>query len=234
MAPAPDLPWVHHTDPDQLAVLVADHAAARLTALLDAQQTVVFAVSGGSTPLRFFRALSQRALAWDRVVITLVDDRAVAWDNPRSNTILVRQNLLQNASAQARFVPLTEPDGTPTDQLDWPGAIDLAHFGMGSDGHTASWFPGGDRLDEALSETGPERLPMRAAGAPEARITFSWAALRQASSAFLHFEGAAKATTIRDALAPGPVQDLPVRRLLRQNQVPITVFTDRSRPETLS
>ena len=80
MAPTPALTWVHHTDPDQLAVLVADHAAARLTTLLDAQEHVVFAVSGGSTPLRFFRALSQRSLAWDRVVITLVDDRAVAWD----------------------------------------------------------------------------------------------------------------------------------------------------------
>ena len=53
---------------------------------------------------------------------------------------------------------------------------------------------------------------MRAAGALEAPHLF-WAALRQASSAFLHFEGAAKATTI--ATLARSVHDLPVRRLLR-------------------
>jgi 6-phosphogluconolactonase len=227
-------PTVMRTDSAELAEVLADHVAERLAVVVNGQGHAVLAVSGGSTPLRFFRALSTRSLPWDRITVTLVDDRAVPHDHPRSNTILVRQNLLQHAASAARFVPLTAPDGTPLAAPDLPGPVDLAHFGMGADGHTASWFPGGDSLAAALSATGPRLLTLSAAGAPEPRVTFGWSALRQAKHAVLHFEGRDKAQTFAQACSPGPVESLPVRRLLQQADVPLTVFTDTPRPESAS
>lgn len=227
-----DLPSVVvETDAGALARRLADHVAARLTDVIAAKGQAVLAVSGGRTPLRFFEALAGRPLAWDQVTITLVDDRAVPHDNTRSNTILVRKHLLRGPAAAARFVPLTTPDGTPVASLDLPGTVDVAHFGMGTDGHTASWFPGGDHLPVALADEGPALVSLQAAGAPEPRTTFTWAALRHASHAVLHFEGKAKAQTFAEARRPGPVEALPVRRLLRQNNLPVAVFTDTPTPE---
>ena len=211
---------------DGLAKVLAERVANELTAVLAEQEEAVLAVSGGRTPVRFFQALSKVALDWSRVVVTLVDDRAVPWDSPRSNTILVRENLLVGEAAVARFVPLTEADGTVRLSVDLPGPVDVAHFGMGTDGHTASWFPEGDGLDVALADEGPDLVSLSAPGAPEPRVTFTWAALKRVRLAVLHFEGAAKAATFGRAVADGPIEALPVRRLLRQDSVPVVVHTD--------
>ena len=219
-------PVVVRTDPTALATCLAQHLVGWLDRVLADQAHAVLAVSGGRTPLRCFDALAAADLPWHRVVVTLVDDRAVPHDHPRSNTGLVRDHLLQGPAARARFVPLTTPSGRPLAALDLPGPVDLAHFGMGTDGHTASWFPGGDHLAAALAPEGPALLPLAAAGAPEPRTTFTWAALRRARHAVLHFEGVEKAATYDLACGDGPMEGLPVRRLIRQDDVPLTVFTD--------
>ena len=46
-------------------------------------------------------------------------------------------------------------------------------LGMGADMHTASLFPGADKLDEALDPRAPILVPMRAPNAPEPRVTLS-------------------------------------------------------------
>lgn len=213
-------------DAQVLAHTLAAHFAGWIDRILSDQPHAVVAVSGGRTPVKFFEALSQAALPWERVTLTLVDDRAVPHASPRSNTGLVRGHLLQGPAAHARFVPLTTASGAALAQLDLPGPVDLAHFGMGTDGHTASWFPGGDHLAAALAEDGPPLLPLTAAGAPEPRTTFTWAALRHVRHAVVHFEGPAKAATFEQARQQGPVAAFPVRRLLHQNDVPLTIFTD--------
>ncbi|MGO7373890.1 6-phosphogluconolactonase, partial [Rhizobium ruizarguesonis] len=83
-----------------------DKVAASLSAAIAARGPASIAVSGGSTPKVFFQALSTRAIAWDKVTITLVDERFVPADNARSNHLLVDANLLQNKARAARVLPL--------------------------------------------------------------------------------------------------------------------------------
>ena len=70
---------------------------------------------------------------------------------------------------------LTPELGIPQlqERIEWSLPISVLLFGMGADMHTASLFPDGDNLEEALSSNAPTLLPMRAAGALEARITLT-------------------------------------------------------------
>jgi len=216
-----------------LATRMADHVESVLSDALQARGSALLAVSGGRTPLAFFAILRARDLPWGRITVTLVDERCVPHDHERSNTAFVRRNLLQGPAAAARFVSPVTPEGAADLTLTLPSAIDLAHFGMGGDGHTASWFPGGDSLASALADEGAPLLELTAPGAPEPRVTFTWAALRSAGAAVLHYEGEEKAQVFAQALHPGPFSELPVRRIIHQDDVPMRVFTDTQSPEQL-
>ena len=217
-------------DKQQLAEALAEAVAANLKAAIAARGTASLAVSGGNTPALFFRTLSAHAdVAWDKVTITLVDERWVDDSSDRSNAKLVKANLLQGRAALAKFVPLyqggTDPDPAKTDAaltaVPWP--LDVALLGMGNDGHTASFFPGGDNLAAALTAEGPS-IAIRAPGAGEPRITLTLSQLLRARALYLQIEGEEKVTTLDKAEAEGPVDDMPVRAILRQTQTPLTIY----------
>ncbi|TIN81409.1 MAG: 6-phosphogluconolactonase, partial [Mesorhizobium sp.] len=88
--------WNGFADRQQLAAALAGHVAARLTKAITDRGTAFLAVSGGTTPAKFFAALSLIPIAWDKVTVTLVDERFVPPSSPRSNAGLVAANLLQN------------------------------------------------------------------------------------------------------------------------------------------
>ena len=217
-------------DKDQLADALAEAVAGNLKSGAKSRGAASLAVSGGSTPTRFFRALSQRDdVPWDKVTITLVDERWVDETSDRSNGRLVRANLLTGRAAAASFVPLyqggTEPDAYAAGlaQRQVPQPLDAAVLGMGNDGHTASFFPGGDTLAEALTGEGPV-VAIRAPGAGEPRVTLTLKALLAARALYLHIEGDEKVETLQRAEAEGPIEDMPVRAVLRQTQTPLTIY----------
>ena len=177
------------------------------------------AVSGGTTPKLFFETLSRIDIPWSKITITLVDERQVPETNPRSNAKLVRENLLQNRAAGAEFIPLFDnPDADKTT------ALDVVVLGMGSDGHTASLFPGGDHLSEAIDPKTEKRIvEISAPAAGEPRLTFTARALLEASLLCLHIEGQEKRKVLDLALAEGPVEAMPVRAILRSKK-PLTLY----------
>jgi len=219
-------------DKDELALALADAVATNLSTGIAVRGRAALALSGGSTPARFFRALSQRAdVDWSRVTVTLVDERWVDETSDRSNARLVKANLLQGPAAAAAFVPLwqggDEPDAAGIARANAAIAaipvLDAAILGMGNDGHTASFFPGGDTLEEALTVDGPV-LAIRAPGAGEPRVTLTLRRLVAAEALYLHIEGNEKAEVLDKALGDGDVADMPVRAILRQELKPVTVF----------
>lgn len=211
-------------DKPTLAKELAEAIADRINAAIETRGVAAIAVSGGSTPSRFFQALGKRDdIDWTKVMVTLVDERWVDELSDRSNAMLVNERMLQGPAAVARFFPLysggDEPDEAAvarTNALlaDLPEPFAAVILGMGNDGHTASFFPGGDTLDAALTGAGPT-LAIHAPGAGEPRITFTLPRLLRADGLYLHIEGEEKAAVLDDALGEGPIEDMPIRAVLR-------------------
>jgi 6-phosphogluconolactonase len=216
-----------------LALALATRVAAVLSHGIAARGAASIAVSGGSTPKAFFKALSGADLEWNKVTITLVDERFVPADNPRSNHGLASSLLLQGKAAAARFTPLYY-DAESVEKAaviasgktaDICNPFDVVILGMGNDGHTASFFPGGNKLNEALDANRQRGiLTMEAEGAGEPRLTFSFSALQDARFLALHIEGAEKATVLEKALAGRDELEMPIRAVLYRAASPVEVF----------
>lgn len=219
-------------DKPTLAKELAEAVADRIRTAIAERGVAAIAVSGGSTPARFFQALGKtKDIEWTKVIVTLVDERWVDETSDRSNALLVNEKMLQGPAAVARFFPLYSGG-------DEPGAAEIAKtnallaelpeqfaavvLGMGGDGHTASFFPGGDTLAQALTAEGPT-LAIHAPGAGEPRITFTLPRLLHTDGLYLHIEGEEKAVVLDAALGDGPVEDLPIRAVLRSG-MPVTVY----------
>lgn len=224
---------INSKDKSALAAALADSVVADLKAGLAERDAAVLVVSGGSTPKMFFAELSTRDdLDWSKVMITLVDERWVAPSSDRSNARLVMENLLQGSAKAATFVPLytggEEPSAdliAETNRLQEQASsqYDAVILGMGNDGHTASFFPGGDALMQTLTDAGPA-LAIRAPGAGEPRVTLTLPRLLNTRSLYLHIEGAEKAETLERALGDGETADMPIRAVLRQTSKKTTIY----------
>lgn len=216
-----------------LAEAMADRVAAQLAEGIAARGRASIAVSGGTTPGRFFDALSTRPIDWDKVDVTLVDERFVPQDNPRSNHALVAERLLRNRAATAQFLPLyhvaADAEEAARQASQHAGALaqpfDVVALGMGGDGHTASFFPGGNHLSEALDlATESPILTMEAEGAGETRLTFSFRRLQDARLLILHIEGQSKRDVLARAEAGGSEAEMPVRAVLFRAATEVEIY----------
>lgn len=216
-----------------LAEALADRVSAALADAVAARGKATIAVSGGSTPKAFFKSLSTRDIDWAKVTITLVDERFVPADNPRSNHLLVAENLLQGKAQAANFLPLYRQADSADEaakivsrDADALGApFDVVILGMGTDGHTASFFPGGSNLATAISAETPRGvITMEAEGAGETRLTFTFASLQDARLLVLHIEGQGKKDVLAAAEGDGPETDMPIRAVLRRAATPVDIY----------
>jgi len=220
-------------DSSTLVAALAGQVAGLLRAAIKERGRASLVVSGGSTPVPFFAALSELALDWERVVITLADERWVDPPDPESNEQLVRQHLLRNRAAAAGFVGLKTGAATALqgekecgDRLALvPRPFDALILGLGNDGHTASLFPQAARLGEALAlDSGKLCLAITPPVAPHERMTLTLPALLQSRQIILHLAGPDKRAVYERALAEGPIVEMPIRAVLRQATSPVTVF----------
>ncbi len=168
-------------DGASLATALARTVASKLRAGIDARGAAVLAVSGGSTPARFFAALSKEHLDWTKVVVTLVDERLVPPSSERSNEKLVRDALLRNEARLARFIGLYSEAGSVDAAMQADAGLslmgpvfDVVILGMGADGHTASFFPDAPNLDDLTNPAQARRvMAVDAPSGGEPRLTLT-------------------------------------------------------------
>lgn len=221
-------------DRGELARALAGAVAARLAGAIAESGRATVALSGGTTPRRFLRELSQQSIDWPRVTVTPCDERWVPPDHERSNERLVREQLLRGKAAAAKLVSLYADFADPEDAAAeigrrvgaLPRPFDAVVLGLGNDGHTASWFPGGDHLAQALDpQAAIDVLPMRAPGAGEPRITLTLPPIAAARALFLHIEGAEKQRVFAAIVrGDGALAASPLRTLLENAHARLDVY----------
>ena len=219
---------------EALAEALASGVAAVLAGAIATEGSARLAVSGGSTPRRFFEKLSVAEIDWSNVTVTLVDERWVPEDSERSNAAMLRRHLLTGPAAEARFVPFYEPSAMPEEVFDTLNdrfhpigrAFDAVILGMGTDGHTASWFPHAPGLDACIDPAAQDTIAIvHPLGMDKPRVTLTLPPVVDARFLALHIEGADKRATFEAASSGGPVADMPVRAILAAARAePLAVF----------
>ena len=204
---------------DALTAGLASTIAAELRVALTLGPATL-SVPGGTTPGPVFDALSDTDLDWARVAVLLNDERWVNGASPRSNTRLLRERLLRGKAAAATLVPLYAEAPQPEDKLaDLSDGIapylpiSVLLLGMGADMHTASLFPGADKLAQALGPDAPILMALRAAAAGEPRITLSARVLTQAKHIHILITGPEKHAALMRAQSLTP-SEAPIRAVL--------------------
>jgi len=185
------------------------------------------AVSGGSTPKQLFEYLSESDIPWQKVYITLVDERWVDSNSSDSNEYLVRNFLMKDRAKEANFIGLKNGAKHAKDGLEQckerflmlKDDFDLVILGMGEDGHTASFFPKARELEKALGST-EICVAITPPKAEYERITLSLSRLLRTENLFLHLQGRKKLDVINEALKEGSVEEMPIRAFLHRETKP--------------
>lgn len=217
---------------DLLAASLANTIAENLREVLSQKGTASLIVSGGSTPKKFFHALSQIDIEWENVKIGLCDERWVAPEHADSNEKLVRENLMVGHASKATFIGMfiegveaNDAQSTCAKKIKeslFP--FDVIVLGMGDDAHTASLFPHNPKLQEAY-ESHELCISIQPATAPHIRMSLTRNAILSAHHLYLHFQGEKKGELYQQALEGNDTFEMPIRSILHQLDTPIEVYT---------
>jgi len=211
----------------EAAAALAAEVCETLTEGLAARGRATLVVSGGTSPLEFFHYLRRQPLSWERITVVPSDERVVALMHPDRNESMIRRELLQGPAAAARLRGLLPASGS-TENLPQlaetlPVSFDAVVLGMGTDGHTASLFPGSPELEAALRSAEPLAL-LNVPQLGTQRVSLTPSALLTSHRIDLLFFGEDKHAVYEAATAGDDPAEYPVRSVLRQARVPVSAF----------
>ncbi|UCH80800.1 MAG: 6-phosphogluconolactonase [Nitrospiraceae bacterium] len=171
------------------------------------------ALSGGSTPVYFYKKLSGINLNWNKTHIFIVDERFVPFDHRDSNVRMMHETLLGNVDIPEKNIHSVTTEKGRADEAAHSYESDIVSFfklssgalpefdlillGLGYDGHTASLFPGSsaltvdDRL--AVSVTPPD-------GSMHDRVSITFPVINNARNILFFITGSKKAEVVKDVL----------------------------------
>lgn len=208
----------------------------QLQQALDQRQQATLLLSGGSTPEPLYRQLSRVELDWARVNIALVDERWVDIDDSASNERFLRQSLCVNKAAKARLLGMKNRaesvfDGVEqcnNNYAELARPYDICLLGMGSDGHTASLFPGAKGLDEAMRSelacAAIQAKPSEVTGNFLHRMTLTASQILCSERLVLMITGEQKWQVFEQASKAVDTQNLPISYFIHQQRLPLEVY----------
>jgi 6-phosphogluconolactonase/glucosamine-6-phosphate isomerase/deaminase len=187
---------------------MSDWVSRRIARVIAARGEASVAFSGGSTPARMIDCLARETVRWKRVRIFQMDERITPTSDPARNLHLLRRLPVHRGQVVDMSVTLPSLDMAVRKYEQWlPARLDIAHLGLGDDGHTASWPPG------AITHAAPGRVTVT--DAPfngYRRMTLTARYVNDARWRVVHVVGAAKAEVVSKWVR-GDDHDLPIHHL---------------------
>lgn len=195
-------------------------------------------LAGGSTPADTYRELGGHQVDWPNVRLWLSDERWVPHDHADSNGGMALELLPAEANrrlVRPRYSEFLQPEDSAAHyeaelRLIHDGRDpDMVLLGMGTDGHTASLFPGTTALDAPVDRW------FVANHVPQLdtwRLTATPSLLQRATAVVVLVAGSDKADVLREVLE-GPDGAYPIQ-LLREAEGDVTVVCDEAAAARLS
>lgn len=215
-----------YPDIESLSQGFADFAATTLKNTLTRKPQATLVVPGGSTPRHYLPALAKCQLPWDRITITLSDERWVDVSDEESNEHLVKKYLMAHLPPNTSFVGLKTQHKNSFDavetihqRLDQLPPLSLTVLGLGEDGHIASLFPG---INPDLPSN-HHCVAVAPPIAPSLRISLSLEMLARSENIVLVVTGKNKRLLL-DRLSENPDLKLPIVWLLQHTHASVRVF----------
>lgn len=196
-------------DRDALNQALANVIACDLKQAIARRGKASIAFSGGSTPASMLEKLSEYNEDWPNVYATLVDERWVNGSHPDSNEAQLRRSLQRGSARAINLTGLKTEHSKPEQAIDdldktldlltWP--LDCVHLGMGTDGHTASWFSDAPEYARAIDPRHKHRIiALNPKSASHPRMSLTASAILAARSRYLHITGEEKRGVLERAL----------------------------------
>jgi len=218
------------TDADAVAREAARVIAAEARAAVAARGRFIVAISGGRTPWRMLRELAGEDVPWSGVHVVQVDERIAPAGDPDRNLTHLRESLLEHAPLPADRIYAMSVEEADVEVAarsyarilgqiaGAPPVLDLAHLGLGPDGHTASLVPG----DPVLNVTDRD-VALTGVYMGRRRMTLTYPMLDRSRRILWVVTGAEKVTMLPRLLAADP--SIPAGRVRQEHA---SVLADRA------
>ncbi len=223
----------------KIEVLANDDAVAKAAAgviavaareAVAARGVFTLAVSGGKTPWAMLKDLASEEVPWSQVHVFQIDERIAPEGDPDRNLTHLHESLLGNApipkenihampvNAEDPFDGAAEYEKTLQEICGNPPTLDMAHLGLGPDGHTASLTPNDpvlDVTDRDVALTDPVHLYQN-----RRRMTLTYPMINRSRQIMWLATGAAKIPMIVKLKAADP--SIPGGRISQSNALLLT------------
>ncbi|MFD2206837.1 6-phosphogluconolactonase [Kiloniella antarctica] len=206
---------------NELYLEVVDRAVDLLKQEIENCGRASLILSGGNTPQKYLPELFSRPLDWEKIIITLSDERWVPLDHDDSNEGMIRKCIERVPEAhKAKFISFYNEDETALASVNRLESnliaevmpFSVALLGMGTDGHICSLFP------NAINVEGPNGICSLNIDAPlHPRISLFYKALTKIKFPILILTGTEKRKVFD--LATSGVMAYPVSELLKHENL---------------